>query len=440
MSSEGSDDRPLRVLFVLHGMGGAEGVGAAGWDPAGAGYEAAVGNVLPMFRTALADVVLAQELLARPKLASAIEAACSPRYHRISLARLLLLQAEADVLAPAGEPLVKAALAQVILDRLAERGEKRVRPHVAMAWWLLGKSLLRSGRTRMARAAFVAAAERVPDRRSEEAALVAVGLAQLHEDMPRVAADTVTALWLRAVRDVLRLDTAAPVAACQSQLGLWLLTTGDRENAATALTLALRSLDSGFAPSLAARVRLALAEAHAGLGDTCATQEHLAAARALYALAPSPAEAVARTWAEAHIAAAGERCAEAEALFDNARHALLAHGSLAEAAGITWDQSMLCLATGRAAEVDDLTFALATAFPRCGPRWSLALSETARRIAAQPEDPHRLHREMRHLLRHRVRSARHRPPLLLPARLLADRLLRRRGEHEDPIGAAPDGI
>jgi hypothetical protein len=41
-------------------------------------------------------------------------------------------------------------------------------------------------------------------------------------------------------------------------------------------------------------------------------------------------------------------------------------------------------------------------------------------------------------LRHHAPTYLGRRPLLRPTRLLADRLLRRRGELEDPIGAAAD--
>jgi hypothetical protein len=45
-------------------------------------------------------------------------------------------------------------------------------------------------------------------------------------------------------------------------------------------------------------------------------------------------------------------------------------------------------------------------------------------------------RDFRRRLRQRWPSAPARPDLLTPTRALADRLLRHRGEHEDPLGAA----
>lgn len=59
---------------------------------------------------------------------------------------------------------------------------------------------------------------------------------------------------------------------------------------------------------------------------TTAAQEQVVAARALYALAPSAGEAVARGWAETCIATAG--CGAEAGAFEAARSVLLARDSL----------------------------------------------------------------------------------------------------------------
>jgi tetratricopeptide (TPR) repeat protein len=431
MSGDGSRDRPIRLALILHGDTGDAG------DASYAEYEGRVGDVVAHFRAAITDQALLQELLGQPSRGASVDAARRPRYRRLSLARLLLLQAEAELFTPGGDPLLKAALARVIVDRLIEHGERRARPLAAMVLWLLGKGLLKSGRRRLARMAFASMRTYLQSEQAEEMALLVVGLAQLFEDSGEV--DAATCLWLQAGRAFMRLDAPPPVAACQAQLGLWLAAQGDLTSAVTALSLAVDSIDSGLAPSLAARVRLALAEVQAALGDLRAADEQLATARELYALAPSSSEAVARSWAEARIAAARRRDSEAEALFEAARGALVARGSLAEAVRVTWDQAMLRIETGRGGRVEGLTAALAAAFGEAGARWARAIETTARHAAERPEASYRLCADMRRRLRGQFRRDPRRPPLLLTPRMLADRLLRRGREREDPLAAMQEG-
>ena len=111
---------------------------------------------------------------------------------------------------------------------------------------------------------------------------------------------------------------------------------------------ALRLLDdAAFAPSLAARLHLALAERAALTGTSGLVRRHLRRARRLYRLASSPSENLERTWRDARIAAAAERHAEAEPLFDRVRLELLAAGSLEEAASITLDHTVSLIAASR---------------------------------------------------------------------------------------------
>jgi hypothetical protein len=57
------------------------------------------------------------------------------------------------------------------------------------------------------------------------------------------------------------------------------------------------------------------------------------------------------------------------------------------------------------------------------------------RLLAAPDGYATLYR-LHQRLRQAPQADTVRPPLLIPARVLIDSLLRRRGEHEDPIGAA----
>jgi hypothetical protein len=200
------------------------------------------------------------------------------------------------------------------------------------------------------------------------------------------------------------------------------------------------SLDPAFARSLAARVRLALAEVAAALGDRAAAGEELRRARELYRLAPAAAEGVERCRREARAAAAGGDVAAVDALLEPVRRELLARGSLEEAARRTFEHLLLRIEERRLGEVGELTGQLAVAFPGEGERWAEEMAGLAQLVVTNPDGVHRACFGLR--LRLRLRQATPcpsgqagRPPWLTPVRLLADRLLRRRGELEDPIGA-----
>jgi hypothetical protein len=147
----------------------------------------------------------------------------------------------------------------------------------------------------------------------------------------------------------------------------------------------------------------------------------------------------------------------ANRLFDRARRVLLERGSFAEAARCTLDQVVFRINSGRHDKAGELIAALPVAFPGAGARWAgvidgLARLERLGRVgrmalpgsAPQPGqeaggDPSRLDLAAAEVRRRLARASEEDsgwPPLLLPARTLADRLLRWRGEHEDMIGAA----
>jgi hypothetical protein len=359
------------------------------------------------------------------------------RFHRPTLARMMVLEAEAALFDPAGDPRLLAELGTVIAGALAREVEGGSRRTAAVGSWLLGKGLLRSWHRRLAREAFRGMVALLREGEiSEEAGLMSAGLAQFHEDIGDV--DGATACWLRSACVYSRLGAAQPVAACHAQLGLLLVESGDLVNARLLLGGALRLIDAAFAPSLTARVRLAMAEVEAGLGDPGGAREQVERARKLYALAPAPAEGIERSWREGRIAAASRQDRQAERLLGAARVALLMGGSLGEAARVTFDQVLLRIGGGAGAElaVVELTAPLAAVFGGAGERWAADMEAMARRPAAKPEESYRECAEMRKRLRRMRRADLRRPPLLTSSRMLGDRLLRGHGEHEDAIGAA----
>jgi hypothetical protein len=204
-----------------------------------------------------------------------------------------------------------------------------------------------------------------------------------------------------------------------------------------ALRLASRYLDRPLAPSLAARMLLALSLIEATLGNCAAARERLQEARKLYDLSPSRTEGIARAWWEARIAAAAGQHDEAEPLCDGVRRELLARGSLAEAARITLDHVLLRIAAGRSDTVEELTAALVDAFPEGAGSWAGEMARLARLAAGEPGAVYAATQEFRRRSRSPSLPSPGRPDLLTPSRNLADRLLRRCGEHEDPLGAAP---
>ena len=133
--------------------------------------------------------------------------------------------------------------------------------------------------------------------------------------------------------------------------------------------------------------------------------------------------------------AAGGDGVDAAKLLAEVRRELLLRGSLAEAARCTFDELLLRIDAGRSSDVGDLTGALAEAFPGQGEPWAEAMARVARIAADNPEAVYPPSWELRRRLRQEVPADPARPPLLIPARRLTDRVLRRRGEIEDPIGA-----
>jgi tetratricopeptide (TPR) repeat protein len=395
-----------------------------------------------LLATAALDQRLAALLLRLPpdRRQAAIHA--DSHFRRLTLAQLFALRAESELHQPASNPLATAELAAIIASELAadtgacDTLDPKVAETAALAHWLLGKALLERRRFRLAEESFHCVFTFVADRGpSEPQALACAGLAQLHLELDQL--DAATALALTAADLFGQLDAARPAAACLAQLGLALHDAGDLLNAAHALRRSLRLLgDPAFAPSLATRLHLALAEISTHLGRSTAAVAYLERARRLYPLASSLPEDTERTWREARIAAAAGHPTAADPLFDRARRALLAQGSLGEATRCTLDQLLLRTDCGLPGSVPELTAALAEAFEPAGWESADALAQLAGLPVARASERYAAIHRLRLRLRQEPRGDAIRPPLLIPARVLIDRLLRWRGEHEDPIGAA----
>jgi hypothetical protein len=389
-----------------------------------AGREPGLPRTFALLSAAETDARLAARLLAMPACERQAAALHEPRYRRASLGRLLALRAESELFDPAADPRPAAELAAAVASVLPRDAAGETRRAAALAYWLCGKALLKAQQLRPADESFRCMFACIPSSgASEERALATLGRAQVAADTGAV--DAAIGQLLLAAYWFSQLGAVHSVAACLAELGLLLLESGDLINARLPLSTAVRLLDAGAAPSLAARLRLALAEVATVLDGPAAAAEELRRARALYDLAPDGAsgpEALERRWREARIAAAVGDAAGAATLFDDVRRELLARGSAAEAARCTFDRLLLCIDARSLADVDDLTGALARAFP------GAAAADQAEAVDPPCWD-------LRRRLRHLAPLDPLRPPLLRPARLLSDRLLRRRGELEDPIGA-----
>jgi hypothetical protein len=398
-------------------------------------YVASLRSTAQLLATARKDRDLAAELLGMDPLARMDAALHERRFHHRTLVRLLVLEVEAALDDPAGaDPRPVAELAAMLAAALPRDGQGDVRRAAAWAHWLFGKALLKAGQSSLAEKTFAGMSAFIRHEPSEEAALAAVGLAQVREDTGSIEA--AAALYLRSAYGYAQLGVAFPAAACHAQLGMALQASGDLLNAAREMHAALAGMDAAFAPSLAARLWLALAEIEATVGDDDAAGECLRQARTLYQLAATPAEGVERTWREARIAAAAGDGAAADVLLDGVRRELLARGSLAEAARSTWEQLLVRTEGRRWEAADELAAALAGAFPGAGKALAAEMAALARLATEEPQAFYSASLRFGWRLRHQPLGCLEQPRLLTPTRQLADRLLRRRGELEDPIGAA----
>jgi hypothetical protein len=399
-------------------------------------YEARLSGAERLLARAAEDHELAAELLRMEPLARIAAAGSEPRFHRPSLVRLLALEVEAALDDPARDPRPAAELGATLAAAVPRDGQGKARRAAAWAWWLFGKALLGACQWRLARSAFQAMGAFIPRQGpAEEAALAAAGLGQAWEDAGEVDAAELQLLYAAYLYS--RLDADTQSASCYAQAGFVRYETGSFENAAPALRAGVERLDAAFAPSLAARIWLVLAEIETTLERRAAAAECLDRARALYPLARSGAEKLDRTWRLARIALAAGDDARADALYERVRLRLLARGSLDEAARCTCEQTLARIEARRYAAAGETARALAGAFP--GAEELAAEIAALPRLAAKSRDAAlEATLAVRQRLRQQPLALPGRLPALTPTRLLADRLLRQRGELEDPIGSAAD--
>jgi hypothetical protein len=399
-------------------------------------YQGKLGTAAAFLATAQEDRELVRQLMATPAPERIAAAVGDPRFHRRTLARLLALEVESALGDPARDPRPAAELGAVIAAALPRDPDGQAQGMAAWAYWLLGKALLRAEQWRLAEDAFrsISAFNSGGVAAPEPEALACTGLAQLQEDLghdQEAAAMYLRAAFLHALR-----RARGPEAACQAQLGLLLHRSGELESAVRPLRAALGLFDAAFAPSLAARLRLALAGIETVLGHAGRASRELEQARALYPLAPFPAEEIERRWSEARLVAAAGRNDEAAALFERVRRELLARGSLAEAALCSCEQILIQIERRRFGAAREIAEDLAQAFPAAGEPWARELADLVRLATEEPSACYQASYELRRRLRLRdVAGDAGRRALLVPARVLADRLFFGYGELEDPIGA-----
>jgi hypothetical protein len=392
-----------------------------------------------LLATAERDHELAAELLGMAPLERITVAGAEPRFWRPSLVRLLVLRVEAALEDPAEDPRPAAELAAALAAAVPSDAEGKADQAAAWAWWLQGKALLRAGQWRLAKSTFESMSAFIALRPwpSEEAALAAAGLGQAWEDAGEV--DAAEGQLLYAAYLYGKLDADRPRASCSAQAGFVRYEHGPREQAAPALRMAIDLLDDpAFAPSLAARVWLALAEIAAAGGDAAAAGECMERARALVPLVRATGEEFDRAWRLARIARAAGDPGRADALLDPVRRELLARGSLDEAVRATLEQTLSRIEAGCLDAAGEPGRALAHAFPGAA-GVAAEIAALPRLAARSPEALGGATRKLRRRLRQEPPLLPGRLPLLRPTRLLADRLLRQRGELEDPIGCAPPG-
>ena len=413
--------------------------GAAPRDLAPKGLrEARFGDADELLAAAREDAELVRQLMAMPALERIEPALGDVRFHRPTLARMLALQAESALGDPACDPRPVAELGAAIAGTLARDPGAEAQRTAAWAYWLLGKAMLRASQWRLADDAFQSISAFIPrpSLASEAEAFACLGFAQLHEDLGHE--QQAGALYLRAAYLHAKRGDRLREAACQAQLGLLLHRSGDLESAARPLRAALRLFDAAFAPSLATRLRLTLAGIETVFEHRAAASDELRRARALYPLAPSPAEEIERSWAEARIAAAEGENDKAEALFERVRRALLDRGSFAEAAQCSCEQLLIQVESRRFDAAGQLAVDLARVFPPEGEPWAPELAALARLAVEEPGARYPASYELRRRLRRPELAFSGRLALIAPARSLADRLFCGCGELEDPIGAAGD--
>lgn len=281
------------------------------------------------------DRELARQLFEQSRPLRQLMIDTDDRYWRLSLARMLVVEAEAALEKASSEAEEKAELAAAIGAMLdsSESGEER--RTAAFACWLLGKARLRKvkaarkqapssttrpsirlakgrratpagaaadtprdreglvtepvtpksgaawGRLRDAAEAFARMSAFVSsDQPSWERALSAVGLAQVRWRQGHHVDGG--ALFAVSAQMFASVEALEPVAACQVQHGFLLLGAGEKMLARLELAKVQRRLDTAAAPSLTVLTALGIACCEAATGRTGEAADQLAKASAIW--------------------------------------------------------------------------------------------------------------------------------------------------------------
>jgi hypothetical protein len=366
---------------------------------------------------------LAGWLLAAPRAERAGMIARGAVFQQATLARLLALGAEdrLDEPPPASEEYAELALAVATALEEATVDEQRLR---GLCSWLLAKAQLRAGRLEAAEANLAP----IGDSPSPwDRALAAAGLAQLRW---RAGRDLeALSLLHMASRAFAELDDALAVGGCRTLAGVLLLGCGEAMYARLELRAAHRALGRSCEPSLAVVVCLGLAYCDAVLGGAAAV-DFFAVARDAARASRRPALGFGSWWE----AVLGLGHDPSDARLEAASREALAKGDAVRAACPTLERAMRRIADDDGEAAARLAAPLA-ALGEAGEMWSGEIAALAPLAASRPLAILGASREVA------LRLAARALPSVATERLpwgvcdLVDRLLRRRLEGEQPLGA-----
>ncbi len=355
--------------------------------------------------------------------------ATDPAYRQAGLARLLALLAEARLDSPLSEAqeYAELALAVSIAAPAGSVESRRLRGH---CHWLVGKAELRAGRLAAAEASFAAIATDLGGAGSAaERALAAVGIAQLRWHQRRLP--EAWALLSTAARAFADSGHALPAGACLGLAGFLLLASDEPMLARLDLRAAHQLLGRLHAPALGVLICLGLAHCDAVLGGTAAADFLVIAGEAARACG-RPAPELGRWWQ----AVLGLRRDAADPEREAARGDALARRDAAAAARLTLDQAMRRIAAGEGGSVACLAAPLAALGPE-GDGWKQEIAALVPLAVARPETYLRAARGLALRLAVPAIAGLGAQGLPWPVCDLADRLLLRRPEGNDPSRALP---
>jgi tetratricopeptide (TPR) repeat protein len=294
---------------------------------------------------AVEDETLATELLSLPPAWRARTVHQDARFHRESLAKLLLLGAEVGLFSDRHPGVGRAATGALVAQTLTLRPSGPACQRVVLGHWLAGKVYLRRRKWRLAERAFRDSAVATVSDGERGLGFSAYGMGQLRLSQGQAEAAvghfSKACSLFRAARD------HHPAAAAGALLGILLVREGEVLTAQIHLRRALLHLgDPATAPSLAGRMLLTLARCESRLNRRDGMEDYFAQARALASVSIVPGEPIAQKWAEAEALADLGDFDAAEERLDEVRRDLLAEGRITEAERCAFEQVLLSRITG----------------------------------------------------------------------------------------------